>query len=594
MTVASETKRAQARGAALLALLAVGILILRTMSAQTDPLAALASSGNDDIMRFLSVRDWLAGQSWFDMRQTGVVAEGGLTLHWSRLVDAGISAIIYPASWFMPMEQAEALGLLTWPLVLYAVLICCVARAATEVFGLRAAVGAVLCLLLWQPFTVHFAPGRVDHHNVQILLLTLAILALLRARAGWWAGVTAGVATGLSLAVGLETLLALGLVGVILSFYAVWNPRAFCKALLGYGLSLGIAAAVFFAAQTHPSHWVAAYCDQLSAPLLVPVLAASVAAVVLAKTMPQQSIMRNRLAAFAVCYGAAGLIGAPMLAGCLEGPYGALPQAVEQAIYTDINEAKPVLVLIAEMPGILHVAVLPMIFVLGTASVMYMFDRDTARREAAGVLLIFAWVSVLAMLYQFRSIVICAAVLPMLTGYVLGWSLPTRYHPGTRARARLAAAAVALASIFYPVVWDKADARQGVAAEIDIAVQQRQTALRQCRTEETLSRLRDLPRGVVFSTLNLSPPILLTTGHPIVVAPYHRSASALSNSFIPFEQDESGFRASLHSMNADYIILCREERQRGFVGELSRGVDVTGFKLLPQTDDILVVYEVIR
>ncbi len=41
----------------------------------------------DDIMRLLEVRDWLAGQSWFDVSQYRIDAPYGAGMHWSRLVD---------------------------------------------------------------------------------------------------------------------------------------------------------------------------------------------------------------------------------------------------------------------------------------------------------------------------------------------------------------------------------------------------------------------------------------------------------------------------------------------------------------------------
>ena len=39
----------------------------------------------DDIMRLLQVRDWLAGQSWFDVSQYRIDAPYGASMHWSRL-----------------------------------------------------------------------------------------------------------------------------------------------------------------------------------------------------------------------------------------------------------------------------------------------------------------------------------------------------------------------------------------------------------------------------------------------------------------------------------------------------------------------------
>ena len=41
----------------------------------------------DDIMRLLEVRDWVGGQSWFDVTQYRLNPPAGAPMHWSRLVD---------------------------------------------------------------------------------------------------------------------------------------------------------------------------------------------------------------------------------------------------------------------------------------------------------------------------------------------------------------------------------------------------------------------------------------------------------------------------------------------------------------------------
>lgn len=579
----------------LLCIAALVILALRTLSQAHDPVAALASSGNDDIMRFLSVRDWLAGQGWYDMRQTGVVAEGGLTLHWSRLVDAGIAAIVWPASFVVPMARAEALGLLLWPLILSLTLVVLTVRAALLHFGSRGAAAVVLCLLMWQPLQVYFAPGRVDHHSVQILLLTIVVLALASARDGWRSGAVAGIATAFSLAVGLETLIALGLAGLLLSMRAVWRPTAYSKALFGYAWTLGPVSLALFALQTHPHHWFARHCDQLALPLLVPLLAASCAAAALAWSLPRLDRTGHRVAAFAALYGTALAIGGPMLLACASGPYSALPPEVEEAIYTQINEAKPLLVVIADLPSVFHMTAVPLVVALVAATGMWCVDKDAQRRDTAGTLLIFGWISVFAMLYQLRMIVIAAAVLPMLTGYVVGWSLSDMHRPRVRLRATSVAAVIGLTSVFYPFAWAKAYALRTT----DAPIYERPEATRasralECRTHETLATLRNLPPGTVFSTMNLSPSILLSSGHSILVAPYHRSASAMSNGLLPFDMAAEAFRETMRRIGADYVVFCRGIHEKGFVRNLSEGGAVEGFHRVEGLAPVLAVYEVSR
>src|SRR5690349_21236823 len=52
------------------------------------------NADNDSSLRLVEVRDLLAGQGWFDLHQYRMGTEGGFLMHWSRLVDAPIAAII--------------------------------------------------------------------------------------------------------------------------------------------------------------------------------------------------------------------------------------------------------------------------------------------------------------------------------------------------------------------------------------------------------------------------------------------------------------------------------------------------------------------
>jgi hypothetical protein len=64
------------------------------------------------------VRDWLNGQSWFDMSNNRVLPPEGISLHWSRYVDLSIAGVIGALAFFIPYEQAEALTMVVWPSLL--------------------------------------------------------------------------------------------------------------------------------------------------------------------------------------------------------------------------------------------------------------------------------------------------------------------------------------------------------------------------------------------------------------------------------------------------------------------------------------------
>ena len=81
-------------------------------------LADYVGPDNDDAMRLVEVRDFLAGQGWFDMMQYRLGLDGGTLMHWSRFIDLPIASLILFFRMFFSPEGAEAAALTVWPLML--------------------------------------------------------------------------------------------------------------------------------------------------------------------------------------------------------------------------------------------------------------------------------------------------------------------------------------------------------------------------------------------------------------------------------------------------------------------------------------------
>src|SRR5262245_52628241 len=71
----------------------------------------------DDAMRLVEVRDLIAGQGWYDLIQHRVMAPEGLPMHWSRLVDAPLAAIILALQPVIGTSTAESVAIGAWPLL---------------------------------------------------------------------------------------------------------------------------------------------------------------------------------------------------------------------------------------------------------------------------------------------------------------------------------------------------------------------------------------------------------------------------------------------------------------------------------------------
>lgn len=224
---------------AIVLLLAVCMVVFRAMATGMAPIDTLSVSDNDDIMRFLMVRDWLAGQGWYDTTQYRMLPPEGLEMHWSRYVDLAIAAIILPLSLVMTEAQAAAVALVAWPTMLLLALIVLTGLAARRLFGGMAALVAVVAVLLWPPTGLtYFAPARIDHHNVQILLTTLMLISVLWPGASARGGIVGGLAAALSLAVGLETMITIALAGLVLTVRAMMLQDGAARHVAGFCLAL--------------------------------------------------------------------------------------------------------------------------------------------------------------------------------------------------------------------------------------------------------------------------------------------------------------------------------------------------------------------
>ena len=75
--------------------LAGALLALCLQALAGFPTLAAANGDNDSLLRLVEIRDLIGGQGWFDLHQYRMGPAGGFVMHWSRLVDAPIAAIIF-------------------------------------------------------------------------------------------------------------------------------------------------------------------------------------------------------------------------------------------------------------------------------------------------------------------------------------------------------------------------------------------------------------------------------------------------------------------------------------------------------------------
>ncbi len=215
----------------------------------------------DDAMRLVQMRDWIAGQGWFDLVQQRMALP--YESHWSRLVDAGLAGFLAFLRAFAEQALAERLLRVVWPLLFIAPTLAGVCAIAWRLAGREAALLTLLLAVAGVPAYQQFSPGRIDHHNVQIAIAVLTLAAAVWSDRVRWCAIAAGALTGLGLAVGFEGLPYLAACGAALALRYVFDAQA-VDVVRRYGAALVVSVGAAFLVSVGPAHWTRPLCDNLA------------------------------------------------------------------------------------------------------------------------------------------------------------------------------------------------------------------------------------------------------------------------------------------------------------------------------------------
>lgn len=512
------------------------------------------SADGDDQMRLVEVRDWLAGQSWFDVHQYRVLPPEGIAMHWSRYLDVGIAAVLTAAGWVLPASQAELATLILWPSFLACLMVLLLARSQGRLFGLASAVGALAVFLGWGKLGGEFVAPRIDHHNVQILCTTAAFYLALLPRRPALRGALAGLATAMALAVGLEMLPALAVIWGFLALRHAFGEEGAGRRLVGFGLSFAAAAPLLMIGQTARADWTTLHCDVLAPPVIA---LGAVGVVATLTPVLAARWLRGPLTRLLVLglMAALGLwLAHPLLGHCLAGPYAQVPPEVRAIIEQNVAEARSAVLLLQQDPDLLaRVLGPPTLIGLLALPAAWALRKDLTQVQRTALIQAFLVLAAgLAFgLVQIRAANLTTPAVPLIGGFLLhGFVRIPRTSPAR------APAAIALL-LALPTTVETAANRLLKPGVGEGPADAQSGGTRDCRTADAMAEIASLPQSVLFTTLNIGPAILAFTPHSVTSASYHRSPQAFWNGIGAF-QSETDLRDAVAKARADYLVLCAD------------------------------------
>nr|MBA4771035.1 hypothetical protein [Sphingobium sp.] len=465
------------------------------------PFTDLRFFDTDDALRLEQVRALLGGQSWFDVTQHRVNPPLGGPMHWSRIVDLPIAALILLARPLLGPDGAELFATIAAPLLLLGGL-----TTATWVAGRRiggsgpAAVLGVLLLLTAPSILVQFQPFRIDHHGWQIMLGAIATCGLFdpRPRRG---GILLGIALAAWLCISSEALpyiaLFLSAIGIQHLLFARDTGR-----LVGATATLGGAALLLSLATRGIMPLRSVQCDALSVPYLFPLLALAIS-LPIAHAVLGASDWRRRLIVAGWGAGSALLTLALFGGPCLSGdPFQSLGPLAYRVWYMAIMEGRPVWEQDLSRMGVI---LIPSLFGLA-ATLVAAFAH---RRDCHALL---RWL-LLALLLAGSTVVACLVMRALSMAHWLAipgtaWlilALFARIQASSSAIVRvLGSVSLALLTPFgLSILWVGAvtlfETPQEAAAEQKVLA---------CQPGMAMRDLAALPPSMLFAPLDISPTIL--------------------------------------------------------------------------------------
>lgn len=564
---------------------------LRTFS---DPALILDP---DSAMRLVQVRDLLAGQGWFDLTQHRLGTGTGVEMHWSRLVDAGQAGVLLVAGLLTDRATSEWVLLILWPTIwLVAIIWTCLdlSRRMGGPTGMAvASFGSYMLLSSLSPFL----PGQLDHHNMQIAMLLVALWGVVARHDVAGAPIAAGLAVSASLVIGTE------LLPVMMAFCCVqaltWaiGGEAERRAAIRFGTALVVGLLVQFALMSPASAYAGGYCDALSMDLLLPVVGAA-SVLVLAALRLSGAAPRVRLGVLALGLLAVGAGTAAFLPACLANPLDQLDPLLAEHWLSHIREARSLSEVLRDDPARIHYVAL---VALGAGAVLALGWLAWQGRSPAGPLAMIVVLGVLAALtvYQIRYLNFFV-ILSIPAWAPVAAELRRRSIETGRALYAVAAVAVVVLSTPQPLTRVLSVVAPGLADNGGEPATQRRSVL-DCFSREEFASLSSVPPGRVAATANLGPYILLWSDHEVLSAPFHRNQAGMAAELrVELAQDPEEAARLLRAEGVDYLILCSEDpelhipekgRNGGpplLVRVLQGEVAIPGFPVLRTEGDFLI------
>jgi hypothetical protein len=512
----------------------------------------------DDAMRLVEVRDWINGQGWFDLFQHRLDPPGA-SMHWSRVVDVPLAALILLLRPLIGTHGAETVTLFLWPLLLFAAALGLVAAIAREMSGsvTTSQITAVVLAVLSAPALIHFRPGAIDHHNAQIVLLLTLVLLTSQIEQSAVKAALGGLVASLSLAIGIEMLPAIAAIGLAVVGLFIWRGASVSRQIGAFGAALAASSLLLAPALLPLPSLALPVCDAFGGPVLLLVAGGGISLMIMVGIDRLHSTLRLRLATGAAT--AIALVSAflSLFAGCIASPYAQLDPLVTSFWVDKVVESMSLATMLQLTPQkVLGFYGFPLM-TMGFAAAALIQSNPLGRfRWIVGIMTLAALIGL--SFWEMRA----AAAASMVAAPIFAASLVILWPTLATGRSLvLLALAVSPASFAALGLSAKPLIDQVFKPQMTIAERDAST----CQTVSDVASMTQLPKGRVMAPIDLGPMILADTDHAVFAAPYHRNNDGIVAMLKLMLAPGPTARQILSDRRVDYVVTCSAAPEQDLV-----------------------------
>lgn len=518
------------------------VLAILLTALPRETFGAIGPDG-DDVMRLQQIRDFLGGQSWFDMTQYRLGLEGGTVMHWSRIPDAPLIILIKIFGVFMPAAAAESLAITLWPPLSSVFVVIGLCMAARRMGGDKTMVFLSVLILSYVPLHYRFFPGSIDHHNLQLGFLALALGGALDARFRAKSFMLSGAALAISVAIGVEVYIFVGIICAYIAIAWAIKGEEVARSAQAFGVMFAAMICLIFFGTIAPANYLQVYCDALSLVTLSAAIIGGGGLALLTVGLKGRSAAWRwgGLVALGVGCGFVLLTVAPQ---CLANPLDELPETMRLEWLSRIQEARPLVSELSDGFGSILYLIGPSI--LATIILIVNITKDQQRFQNS--LMLALLLGMLGMtFYQIRFYVFghLVALVPLAVwigkNYVQG-------KAKNKDSVRYILALVLSAPLTYlsiDVLMMPSNEKSGKEEENAV-----------CQSDAALAYYADKPVSLILASPNITPAILTKSRHRAVFGNYHRNIEGGTLALTVFFSEPELAQKLLQENQVTYLHLC--------------------------------------